>query len=158
MTGTSTTTARWPRSPLPEPLPQPAASRARPARKNRVRRTPRAYSRAVPRYAPRTTLLAATSGVFGETAAGVTLGALRTAVAAGQIGADDRVVLLVTGDGLKTQKMPGHWVLARLGKRVLRPGGVLSSLGVSMLLLGIIRKLPDRVLGIAAGMATRKIK
>jgi hypothetical protein len=24
----------------------------------------------------------------------------------------------------KTEKMPGHWVLARLGKRVLRPGGM----------------------------------
>jgi threonine synthase len=47
-------------------------------------------------------LLAETSGVFGETAAGVTLGALREAVARGEIGADDRVVLLVTGDGLKT--------------------------------------------------------
>jgi threonine synthase len=44
----------------------------------------------------------APSGVFGETAAGVTLGALRAAVAAGEVGADDRVVLLVTGDGLKT--------------------------------------------------------
>jgi threonine synthase len=47
-------------------------------------------------------LLAETSGVFGETAAGVTLGALRAAVAAGQAGPDDGVVLLVTGDGLKT--------------------------------------------------------
>ncbi len=28
------------------------------------------------------------------------------------------------GEGLKTEKMPGHWVLARLGKRVLRPGGL----------------------------------
>jgi threonine synthase len=47
-------------------------------------------------------LLAETAGVFGETAAGVTLGALQEAVAAGGAGADDRVVLLVTGDGLKT--------------------------------------------------------
>jgi threonine synthase len=47
-------------------------------------------------------LLAETAGVFGETAAGVTLGALREAVAAGGAGPDDRVVLLVTGDGLKT--------------------------------------------------------
>jgi SAM-dependent methyltransferase len=31
---------------------------------------------------------------------------------------------LAPGEGLKTQKMPGHWVLARLGKRVLRPGGM----------------------------------
>lgn len=40
------------------------------------------------------------------------------------------------GTGLRTEKMPGHWVLARLGKRVLRPGGMgltrrmLASLGV----------------------------
>jgi threonine synthase len=47
-------------------------------------------------------LLAETTGVFGETAPGVTLGALRQAVATGALGEADRVVLLVTGDGLKT--------------------------------------------------------
>ena len=49
-----------------------------------------------------------------------------------------RTVMTAThpGGGLKTEKMPGHWVLARLGKRVLRPGGMeltrrmLSSLGI----------------------------
>ena len=46
--------------------------------------------------------LARTTGVFGETAAGVALGALRTAVERGELGPDDRVVLCVTGDGLKT--------------------------------------------------------
>jgi threonine synthase len=49
-------------------------------------------------------LLAETSGVFGETAAGVTLGALRAAVACGAVGEGDTVVLLVTGDGLKTPR------------------------------------------------------
>ena len=53
-------------------------------------------------------LLARTTGVFGETAAGVTLGALRTAVAAGEIEPDARVVLLVTGDGLKTPQAVSH--------------------------------------------------
>jgi threonine synthase len=53
-------------------------------------------------------LLADTSGVFGETAAGVTLGALREAVARGNAGLDDRVVLLVTGDGLKTPGPIAH--------------------------------------------------
>jgi threonine synthase len=48
------------------------------------------------------TLLAQTTGVFGETAPAVSLGALRAAVQAGQLGESDRVVLLVTGDGLKT--------------------------------------------------------
>ncbi len=47
-------------------------------------------------------LLAETTGVFGETAAGVTLGALREAVRRGQVEEGDCVVLLVTGDGLKT--------------------------------------------------------
>ena len=28
------------------------------------------------------------------------------------------------GDALSVAKMPGHWLLARLGKRVLRPGGL----------------------------------
>ncbi len=28
------------------------------------------------------------------------------------------------GEGLKPEKMPGHWVLAQMGKRVLRPGGI----------------------------------
>jgi threonine synthase len=47
-------------------------------------------------------LLAGHTGVFGETAAGVSLGALRRAVAERELGVNDRVVLLVTGDGLKT--------------------------------------------------------
>jgi len=47
-------------------------------------------------------LLAEHAGVFGETAAGVSLGALRRAVHESELGADDRVVLVVTGDGLKT--------------------------------------------------------
>jgi threonine synthase len=47
-------------------------------------------------------LLAETAGVFGETAPGVALGALREAVRSGELGETDRVVLLVTGDGLKT--------------------------------------------------------
>ena len=51
---------------------------------------------------PNMALLAETSGVFGETAAGVTLGALREAVRRGRLGDADTVVLLVTGDGLKT--------------------------------------------------------
>jgi threonine synthase len=47
-------------------------------------------------------LLAETTGIFGETAAGVTLGSLREAIGRGEVGPADRVVLLVTGDGLKT--------------------------------------------------------
>jgi threonine synthase len=46
--------------------------------------------------------LARATGIFGETAAGVALGALRAAAADGLVGESDRVVLLVTGTGLKT--------------------------------------------------------
>ncbi len=53
-------------------------------------------------------LLAETTGVFGETATGVTLGALREAVADGLAGRASRVVLLVTGDGLKTPQPVAH--------------------------------------------------
>ena len=53
-------------------------------------------------------LLATTTGVFGETATGVTLGALRAAVDAGELGPRARVVLLVTGDGLKTPQAVAH--------------------------------------------------
>ncbi len=31
---------------------------------------------------------------------------------------------VLPGEGLQIHKMPGHWVLARSGKRVLRPGGI----------------------------------
>ncbi len=46
--------------------------------------------------------LAAATGVWGETAPAVTFGALKEAVSRGEVGAADRVVLLVSGDGLKT--------------------------------------------------------
>jgi threonine synthase len=47
-------------------------------------------------------VLAEYAGAFGETAAGVSLGALRQAVERRELGEQDRVVLVVTGDGLKT--------------------------------------------------------
>jgi len=47
-------------------------------------------------------LLAETTGVFTETAGGVTIGVLAKLAEAGQIGADERVVAYITGEGLKT--------------------------------------------------------
>jgi threonine synthase len=46
--------------------------------------------------------LAETEGILTETAGGVTVGALRQAVEGGVIGADDEVVLVISGNGLKT--------------------------------------------------------
>jgi threonine synthase len=47
-------------------------------------------------------LLAETTGIFTETAGGVTTAVLAKLAAAGAIGADERVVAYITGDGLKT--------------------------------------------------------
>ena len=52
-------------------------------------------------------LLARTEGILTETAGGVTLAALRRAVAAGEIGPNDEVVLVITGNGLKTLEVLG---------------------------------------------------
>lgn len=52
-------------------------------------------------------------------------------------------------ENLKTEKMPGHWVLARLGKRVLRPGGM----ELTRRLVKTLRISPrDNVVEFAPGM------
>jgi threonine synthase len=50
-------------------------------------------------------LLARTTGVFGETAAGVTIATLGRLAAAGAFAPGERVVALVTGHGLKTREV-----------------------------------------------------
>ena len=47
-------------------------------------------------------LLAETTGVFTETAGGVTVGVLAKLAESGKIGSDERVVAYITGEGLKT--------------------------------------------------------
>lgn len=47
-------------------------------------------------------LLAETTGVFTETAGGVTTAVLSKLARSGEIGSDERVVLVITGEGLKT--------------------------------------------------------
>jgi threonine synthase len=47
-------------------------------------------------------LLAQTTGVFTETAGGVTIGVLAKLAETGEIGSDERVVAYITGEGLKT--------------------------------------------------------
>ena len=47
-------------------------------------------------------LLAESEGIFTETAGGVTLAALRRAIDEGRVRHDDEVVLVITGNGLKT--------------------------------------------------------
>jgi threonine synthase len=68
--------------------------------------------------------------VFGETAPAVTLGALREAIRRGEVGESDRVVLIVTGDGLKTPGLVAH----KLDPTVVQPDAdlILETLGVSV--------------------------
>ena len=47
-------------------------------------------------------LLAETTGIFTETAGGVTIGVLKKLAERGDIGAGERVVVYITGEGLKT--------------------------------------------------------
>ena len=47
-------------------------------------------------------LLARTEGIFGETAAGVTVAVTRKLIEAGRIPRDEPIVMCVTGNGLKT--------------------------------------------------------
>src|SRR5262249_1401500 len=47
-------------------------------------------------------LLAETTGIFTETAGGVTVGVLRKLAERGDIGDGERVVVYITGEGLKT--------------------------------------------------------
>ena len=64
---------------------------------------------------------------------------------------EDSTTLARPGEGLKTEKMPGHWVLARLGKRVLRPGGMELT---RRMLKRLAIKPSDEVIEFAPGMGT----
>ena len=55
----------------------------------------------------------------------------------------------ILGEELDTTKMPGHWLLARLGKRVLRPGGRELT---RQMLNGLSIKSSDDVVEFAPGL------
>lgn len=56
---------------------------------------------------------------------------------------------VLPGEALDASRMPGHWLLARLGKRVLRPGGV----ELTRCLLDGVRISPgDDVIEVAPGL------
>lgn len=55
----------------------------------------------------------------------------------------------VVGEGQQPEKMQGHWVLARVGKRVLRPGGIALT---RQMLDALEIEANDRVVEFAPGM------
>ena len=59
-------------------------------------------------------LLAATEGIFTETAGGVTLGVTKKLIEQGRIPRDESIVVCITGNGLKTQEA----VSERIGKPI----------------------------------------
>jgi quercetin dioxygenase-like cupin family protein/SAM-dependent methyltransferase len=61
----------------------------------------------------------------------------------------DRRADRMPGEDLKVVTMPGHWVLARLGKRVLRPGGLAMT---EALLAGLAIGPSDDVVELAPGL------
>ena len=96
-------------------------------------------------------LLAETTGIFTETAGGVTTAVLRKLAERGDIDPAERVVLLITGDGLKTiDTMRGTFDVARdravarrIRGRVRRRGG----------LMGVTVKIPTQLRAVAGGEA-----
>jgi threonine synthase len=65
-------------------------------------------------------LLAATEGVFTETAGGVTVATAKRLIAGGHIGRDETTVLCITGNGLKTQEpiLPALALPASIAPRI----------------------------------------
>ena len=57
--------------------------------------------------------------------------------------------MTLPGSGLLASKMPGHWLLARLGKRVLRPGGLALTL---RMLESLAIQTSDHVVEFAPGL------
>ncbi|WP_431961547.1 class I SAM-dependent methyltransferase [Actinacidiphila sp. bgisy160] len=61
----------------------------------------------------------------------------------------DEAAAVLPGDGREVARMPGHWMLGRLGKRVLRPGG----LELTRWMLDALAVGPDdKVVELAAGL------
>ena len=78
-------------------------------------------------------LLAETTGIFTETAGGVTTATLAKLAERGDIGADERVVLCITGDGLRrstscaARSSDGDRAAHRGVRRRVRGGGGLMA-------------------------------
>ena len=61
----------------------------------------------------------------------------------------------LVGEGQRPEKLQGHWVLARAGKRVLRPGGLeLTRQMLSALAIG----QRDRVVEFAPGLGVTALR
>ena len=74
--------------------------------------------------------LARTTGIFGETAAGVTVACLQRLLASGALDPDEETVILNTGDGLKTlepvAEVVGPLMTIRPSLKAAREAGLLS--------------------------------
>ena len=96
-------------------------------------------------------LLAETTGIFTETAGGVTTATLAKLAERGEIGADDRVVAYITGDGLKTLDAVRGSVRGGRDRAALR--GVRGASRAVRGLMAVTIKLPTQLRGVAGGAA-----
>ena len=101
-------------------------------------------------------LLAETTGIFTESAGGVTIATLAKLAARGDIGPDERVVAMVTGDGLKTiDVVRGTFEVTEIPashrrlRRALRAGGRLMAVTV---------KLPTQLRDAAGGATAAQVE
>ena len=115
-------------------------------------------------------LLAETTGVFTETAGGVTTAVLSKLAARGDIDPDERVVLVITGDGLKTlDAVRDTFETYRIepsveGLRAQRAGGVQAVEGLRSSarlrdgLMTVLVKIPTQLRAVAEGAAETEVQ
>ena len=107
-------------------------------------------------------LLARTTGIFTETAGGVTVAVLAKLAARGEIDPDERVVAYITGEGLKTLDCARGtfeaWEIeptldvVRAGRRARRRGGV-----IRLRRMAVTVKIPTQLRAATDGEATASV-
>ena len=97
-------------------------------------------------------LLAETTGIFTETAGGVTTATLAKLAERGDIGRDERVVLVITGEGLKTlDAVRGTFETLRDRADLRRVRGAVERAGAR--LMAVTVKIPTQLRAATGGEA-----
>ena len=100
-------------------------------------------------------LLAQTTGIFTETAGGVSVAVLGELARRGDIGADERVVLVITGDGLKTlDAVRGTFEVTRSTRRS-KPS---RRRGAGDRLMAVTVKIPAQLRGATGGASEARVE
>ncbi len=106
-------------------------------------------------------LLAETTGVFTETAGGVTTAVLAKLAARGDIDPDERVVLVITGEGLKTlDAVRGTFETTRSARRSMNSNSTsrASSSTPGRRPMSVTVKLPTQLRAVAGGESEAQLE